>query len=161
MPVDYWIASAGYALTRYDIAHSGALEIDALLGSGTRLDYRDDAGGRRRIAAFEGDRLMSVLFVGPHATLPDGAWLAGMFAKPALSPEERRALLAGRPSGAVDQGQVVCACHGVREGVIDAAIADGCASVAAVGAATKAGTNCGACVPELAARLAACASRAA
>jgi assimilatory nitrate reductase catalytic subunit len=161
LPLDYWIASAGHAHTRYDIAHCGALDVDALVGAGPRLDYRDEAGGRRRVATFEGDRLTAVLFVGPHATLPDGAWLAGLFAKPALSSEERRALLAGRPSGAVDQGQVVCACHGIREGAIDAAIAGGCASVASVGAATKAGTNCGACVPELAARLVTCATRAA
>lgn len=110
---------------------------------------------------FDGDRSTAVLFVSPHATLPDGAWLASLFAKLSVSPEERRASLAGRPSGAVDQGKVVCACHGVREGAIDAAIAGGCASVAAVGAAAKAGTNCGACVPELAARLATRVTRAA
>ncbi len=161
LPLDYWIASAGYAHTRYDIAHCGALDVDALVGSGMRLEYRDDKGGRRRVAVLDGERLTAVLFVGPHATLPDGAWLASLFAKPVLAPDERRALLAGRPSGAVDQGQVVCACHGIREGAIDAAIAGGCASVSAVGAATKAGTNCGACVPELAARLAALATRAA
>jgi assimilatory nitrate reductase catalytic subunit len=161
LPLDYWIASAGHAHTRYDIADSSALDIDTLVGTGTRLEYRDDKGGRSRIASFDGDRLMAVLFVGPHTTLPDGAWLASLFVKSALSIDERRALLAGRPGGAIDQGQVVCACHGIREGTIDAAIAAGCASAASVGAATKAGTNCGACVPELAARLAACAVRAA
>ena len=40
-------------------------------------------------------------------------------------------------------------------GVIRAAIAKGCATVEAVGQATKAGTNCGSCKPEIGALLAA------
>jgi assimilatory nitrate reductase catalytic subunit len=44
---------------------------------------------------------------------------------------------------------------GVGAKAIRAAIAGGCDSVAAVGAKTKAGTNCGSCKPEIAALLAA------
>jgi assimilatory nitrate reductase catalytic subunit len=44
---------------------------------------------------------------------------------------------------------VVCACHGVGADVIAATIAAGAGSVEAVGAACKAGTNCGSCIPEI------------
>jgi NAD(P)H-nitrite reductase large subunit len=37
----------------------------------------------------------------------------------------------------------------VPKGVIEGAIAGGCADAAAVGAETKAGTNCGSCLPEI------------
>ena len=44
---------------------------------------------------------------------------------------------------------MVCACHGVGLDVITASIAGGAHSVEAVGAACKAGTNCGSCIPEI------------
>ena len=143
--------------TRYDIAGMALPDIDALIGAGeTRIDYTDATGGRLRIATFIGDRLQTILFIGPRETLPDATWLAGLFAKDALDPIERRALLSGAaPDGAAASGALVCACHGVRAGAIEDAIAAGCDSAAAIGAATKAGTNCGSCVPELRAMLAA------
>ncbi len=154
---DYWLASAGVGHTRYDIAGMGALELDALIGKGgERIDYVDAAGGRYRAATFVEGRLQAVLFVGPRDVLPDGAWLAGLFAKDTLDTAERRALLSGAaPDGAAASGALVCACHGVRASAIEDAIDAGCDGVAAIGAATKAGTNCGSCVPELRAMLAA------
>ncbi len=156
-PAEYWLASAGVAHTRYDIAGVATPDIDALIGRGeTRIDYTDTAGGRFRAATFIGDRLQAVLFVGPRAALPDGAWLAGLFGKESLDAAERRALLSGYPpDGAAAAGALVCACHGVRAGTIEDAIAAGCDNAAAIGVATKAGTNCGSCVPELRAMLAA------
>jgi len=44
---------------------------------------------------------------------------------------------------------MVCACFGVSEGAIREAIDAGACDAAAVGAAVKAGTNCGSCVPEI------------
>jgi len=43
----------------------------------------------------------------------------------------------------------VCSCNGVTKDTIGAAIADGCADVAAIKACTRAGTSCGSCVPTL------------
>ena len=43
----------------------------------------------------------------------------------------------------------VCACHGVGLDVIAGAIRAGAGTVEAVGAACKAGTNCGSCIPEI------------
>ncbi len=44
---------------------------------------------------------------------------------------------------------VVCACFGVGAGRIRNAVASGAATVAEVGHVTRAGTNCGSCLPEL------------
>jgi assimilatory nitrate reductase catalytic subunit len=58
--------------------------------------------------------------------------------------------LAGR--GAADQpdaGATVCACFNVGRNTLLAAAANGARSVAALGEATCAGTNCGSCKPEL------------
>jgi assimilatory nitrate reductase catalytic subunit len=54
-----------------------------------------------------------------------------------------------RLDGGADEGPNVCACFGVPEGRILAAIASGCTSAPAIGAKLKAGTNCGSCIPEL------------
>ena len=63
--------------------------------------------------------------------------------------------LAGR-SGAdePDAGATVCACFNVGRNTLLAAAANGAGSVAALGEATCAGTNCGSCKPELTALLA-------
>jgi assimilatory nitrate reductase catalytic subunit len=45
---------------------------------------------------------------------------------------------------------VVCACFGVSESCIRDAVASGRAgNVTEIGQATRAGTNCGSCLPEL------------
>jgi assimilatory nitrate reductase catalytic subunit len=121
---------------------------------GGRADYRIaclDAGGRLAALAF--------LAAGGEPPAVDADWLGGHFAATAISAAERRLLLAGRPGApAADLGPVVCACFAVREGEIAAALAAGAAGVAEVGAATRAGTSCGSCKPEIAA-LAAAAQR--
>ena len=71
-----------------------------------------------------------------------------LFATEVPDAADRRALLSGRAATA-SAGPVVCACHGVGADVIATTIAGGAASVEAVGAACKAGTNCGSCIPEI------------
>ena len=59
-------------------------------------------------------------------------------------------LLSGRlDEEASSCGPTVCACFGVGRDAIVAAGHEGAADVRAVGAATKAGTNCGSCIPEI------------
>ena len=87
--------------------------------------------------------------------LPSRSWLQGLFAQDRLEQDQRLALLSGTPGpAAADEGPVVCACFGVGEKALKRAIAAGAASVAALGLSLKAGTNCGACLPELKALLA-------
>ena len=79
----------------------------------------------------------------------------GCFDHATLSPATRRALLAGREPGGALPEPPVCVCLGVGAAAIAAAIAAGCDTVEAVGAATRAGTNCGSCRPEIRSALAA------
>ena len=60
-------------------------------------------------------------------------------------------LLAGRPADArEDVGQVVCSCFGIGRNQIAAEALKGACDVADIGRRLKAGTNCGACRPEIA-----------
>jgi len=47
------------------------------------------------------------------------------------------------------RGGEICACFGVSCAAVEMAIADGAASLDAIGAVTRAGTNCGSCRPEI------------
>jgi assimilatory nitrate reductase catalytic subunit len=68
-----------------------------------------------------------------------------------LTVEQRNVLLHGGDAsdGAKGRGGEICACFGVSMATVIAAIADGASSLDAVGAATKAGSNCGSCRPEI------------
>jgi len=58
--------------------------------------------------------------------------------------------ISGRPSNSVlDRGATVCSCFGVGANEIAAAVDRGCTTVAAVGNALQAGTNCGSCRAEI------------
>ncbi len=60
-------------------------------------------------------------------------------------------VLAGRPGAdRPDGGAIVCSCFSVGINTITAAVTHkGCTSVEAVGALTRAGTNCGSCRAEI------------
>ncbi len=60
---------------------------------------------------------------------------------------ERTALLQG--GDAADRGGEMCACFGVSCNAVETAIAKGATSLDAVSAATRAGSNCGSCRPEI------------
>ncbi|MCE6966234.1 nitrate reductase [Enterobacter sp. MW07] len=79
------------------------------------------------------------------------------FDQPPRTLDARHALLSGqganeRPA----QGRIVCSCFSVGEEAIRQAIAGGCESAIALGAALRCGTNCGSCIPELKGLLAQC-----
>ncbi len=112
--------------------------------------YRDAAAGQYRYASVREGRLEACLFIARDHQLAPRIWLSGLFAAKALSAADRLSLLAGRPRDpGADIGPIVCSCFGVGQNQIRAAVAAGAASVAAIGLALKAGTNCGSCKPEL------------
>jgi assimilatory nitrate reductase catalytic subunit len=115
------------------------------------LRFEDANSGALREAYFTGERLDRVLFTTCGGGLPPREWLAEMFAAETLTTQDRALLLVGRaPGQQVDTGPLVCACRGVRQTKIEAAIAGGCGSVDAVSEATGAGAVCGSCRPEIA-----------
>jgi assimilatory nitrate reductase catalytic subunit len=154
----WWARAAGQDFQRYEVAGrrvpgdwSGWAS--SLLGAAAGddwLEYADPSAGSYRAVHLQDERLESCLFIGTRPELPSRAWLASLFAKGAVSAQERATLLSGKPANpTADAGATVCACFNVGRNTIEAAIAAGCRDTAALGARLKAGTNCGSCLPEL------------
>jgi assimilatory nitrate reductase catalytic subunit len=120
------------------------------------IELEDRNGGVYRAAHLVDGRIEACLFVSQRQDLPARAWLAQMFGKDELSPQDRIGLLSGRAREAgADPGPTVCSCFGVGRNTIRIAIErHGLTDASAVTACTKAGGNCGSCVPEIRALLA-------
>lgn len=115
------------------------------------LSFSDVAGGRHRFAALKDGQLQAVVFISPHADLPNMDWVQAQFVLDELGDQGRAGLLAGRPAGDMpDPGPMVCSCFSVGVNDLRRAIASGEAlSVEAIGEVLQAGTNCGSCRPEI------------
>ncbi len=123
---------------------------ESKLPAGDHITIVDERSGLFRAAVIRDNRLELALFIDPSPNAQPSAWLKDMLARDELTPEERRALLAGgMAEGAAETGPVVCVCHQVGAVTISGVIAQGCQSVEAIGVACAAGTNCGSCLPEL------------
>jgi assimilatory nitrate reductase catalytic subunit len=114
-------------------------------------EYDDARRGVYRAAAFVAGELTGCLFIGPADAAPHWDAVKPLFATDALADEARRVLLSGRSAdGLASAGPTVCACFGVGLAAIRAALQCGAAAgVQGIGAALRAGTNCGSCLPEL------------
>lgn len=157
----YWVIAGGRRFWRYELAGEAYPQdwqqwVYQLAGR-TRedslewIEYLDSAAGRFRSAAVHNHRLEFCAFIAPGHDLPSRSWLAGLFNREALRPEERKALLIGRPGkGEADQGRIVCSCFGVGiNPLLDAIRRQKLTTPQEIGAALQAGTNCGSCIPEL------------
>jgi assimilatory nitrate reductase catalytic subunit len=120
----------------------------ALPATATIQSVRDARSGRSSFAAFDGRRLIVALYTAPDPVLVSRQWAADLLAAENLSAVT---VLAGRPGADMpDSGAIVCSCFSVGINTIAAAITEqGCTTVEAVGACTKAGTNCGSCRAEI------------
>jgi assimilatory nitrate reductase catalytic subunit len=157
----YWVRVRGEQFWRYELG--GEIPIDVwitqvhdLLGhNGEWIDFEDKAAGRYRAVKIGNGRLDACVFVSSSLALPPRSWLASLFVEEALDEGDRLSLLAAKaPEGRVDAGRTICACFGVGERTIRAAIREQrFSTVAAMGQALRVGTNCGSCVPELKALL--------
>lgn len=118
---------------------------------GEWLEFSDKATGRHRLALIKNQTLQAVLFVAHSFDLPTRTWLSQLFSKDSLDDSDRMSLLAGKAAAGVeDVGETVCACFGVGSNTLRKAIQQqNLVTAEAIGAALKAGTNCGSCVPEL------------
>jgi len=115
------------------------------------LAYHDRARGEHRFAVCDGSALVGALFVAREPVAVARAWASDTLGRAIESPRDRLAVLAGRPGGATkDRGAIVCACFdlGVNE-IIEAITRHGSSTLEALGAALRAGTNCGSCRGEL------------
>jgi assimilatory nitrate reductase catalytic subunit len=133
----------------FELAGSGAVDADELLPEGERIEAVDLARGMRRIAAIDGDgRFVAGLYITRNGQLPERDWIAAQLGQRAAKVPE---MLAARPSTPLpDRGAMVCVCHGIGAKQIFAAVEGGSDTVAAIGKACAAGTNCGSCRPAIA-----------
>ncbi|RWB03050.1 MAG: nitrate reductase [Mesorhizobium sp.] len=144
-----WRVELAFAEEDIDWAGFAGSLFGASLGA-EMLAYHDRDAGQHRIAAFDGDQLSGALFVAPGPVAVSRGWAAEQLSADHVDRRGRLAIVAGRPGGVdVDRGAIVCSCFGVGANQIAEAVRRGCGSVAAIGAALHAGTNCGSCRAEI------------
>ncbi|NSX56625.1 nitrate reductase [Parasulfitobacter algicola] len=113
--------------------------------------HTDPATGTIRMAIAQDGLMTALFFASPRPVVVSRNTIVSLIGTdtPPL------AALAGRSgSDQPDAGATVCACFNVGRNTLLAAAAGGAHSLAALGEATCAGTNCGSCKPELTALLA-------
>lgn len=168
LPVPWWVRRQGDGAELATLAGTEAAQRDEVVAAldrafgSNRIEVLDSRRDSARYAWTVDGKLVAVLFLSPEAPNAAADWLAGRIGHELATPAERAAALAGRsPTGEADGGRTICACfavglntlvHGIRQG--------GLSSVQEIGAALRAGTGCGSCVPELKALLAEHAPRA-
>jgi assimilatory nitrate reductase catalytic subunit len=161
----HWTRIQGADFVRYELA--GRTPFAGAAGWARRLlrvddedadwiELEDRSGGVYRAAHLVDGRIEACLFVSQRQDLPARAWLAQMFGKEALTPQDRIGLLSGRArEQGADPGPTVCSCFGVGRNTIRIAIdKHDLKEASAVTACVKAGGNCGSCIPEIRALLA-------
>ncbi|GAC1329622.1 MAG: nitrate reductase [Beijerinckiaceae bacterium] len=133
-PVDW----SGFASRIFDVPSSRV------------LSYLDTSVGHRRFAAYQLNHLTGVLFVQPRPICVSRNWIVELGTESMTSGIEKLRILSGHPAaGQADTGAVICACFGVGIKTISRAIENGATTLAELGEAVRAGTNCGSCRAEL------------
>ena len=145
---EYWVRSRVEHGWLYEIGGMDEADTAAFLPEGTRSQVAYPARGMERFAVCDdAGMLTAALFITRDGALPPREWIAAQLGAPVADPV---AMLAGRPREAgPDRGAIICICHDVGEREIATVIAGGAATVACIGNATRAGTNCGSCRPHL------------
>jgi assimilatory nitrate reductase catalytic subunit len=133
-----------------EAAELAAFARNLLAAHGTEvMEMADPSRGTWRYAALRNGRLTACLYLTSRgAALPSHQALAALMAGP-VAEAARRTVLAG--GGSVSAAEkLVCACFSIGLETLRAAVVDRrLTSVAEIGAALRAGTNCGSCIPEL------------
>jgi assimilatory nitrate reductase catalytic subunit len=123
--------------------------LTALLPVGDVAEMHDARRGIIRAAVIDKGRLQSALFIARNGGLPPRDWLVAQLGGDHAPVME---ILAGRAAmPPVETGPVVCVCFDIGMiTILNAIRRDALTSVADVGAALNAGTNCGSCRPAIA-----------
>ncbi|WBV20102.1 nitrate reductase [Pantoea piersonii] len=148
----YWARAPQSGAQRLTLAGDGNARDWAqaqLATQGMQLQQAQGAAGEYRLLAWRAGELQLAFYAAPRLPLLDHELIAAAFRAPPADAAGRFALLAGRAAQGYSAGRIICSCFGVGETAIRQAVAQGCDSPAALGAALKCGTNCGSCLPEL------------
>ena len=113
------------------------------------LEMTSAEDSQTRLACFRDGQVVALLYASNMPIAVSRDW-AGQQLLTKPEGMQRHRLLAGRPSADMpDKGAIICACMNVGINDIQAAIAQGCGTVDAIGECTTAGTNCGSCQSEI------------
>ncbi|MEO1321386.1 MAG: molybdopterin-dependent oxidoreductase [Pseudomonadota bacterium] len=147
---EYWCLARAERGWRLECAGRSNASVPIELLFGGEIDsYLSLPNGGARAAKFDGDIVSSAMIVSKKTPVEaDRTYLAQTLGR-ALDGADRAGLLAGRPASGRVAGPLICSCEGVGQQTLIDAISDGALSVDALGASTRAGTNCGSCRPEL------------
>ena len=143
-----------YELAGWDALPEGDDFVSRLLGSpagAERIEAVDPRRGTFRYALLVEGRLEAWLILSRAggAVVPARALVTSMLGEK-VPDAGRLAVLVGATPRVPAAGRIVCSCFSVGLDTLRRAIeADGLVSVGEIGAALKAGTNCGSCIPEL------------
>ncbi len=147
--LDGWRVELGFASGHQDWAAFAT----ALFGAGPDAEtiaFQDRHSGTFRFSCYRDERLLGALFLAPEPVAVSRDWAVAQLAAPHPKAHARFKIIAGRPgAGSADKGATVCSCFGVGANEIAAAARRGCRTVAAIGEALQAGTNCGSCRAEI------------
>lgn len=153
--LSYWTRVPVPDATLFEISGDVPISqvVDKLLPAGDgarRIEALDLARGSVRVALMSEQRISACLFISQHSGLPPRDWLVSQFAGGHELPSPI-AVLAGQPSHPqANPGPQVCACFNVGLNTLVRAIRDQkLHTVAEIGHALQAGTNCGSCKPKL------------
>jgi assimilatory nitrate reductase catalytic subunit len=159
--VRYRVAVKGEGHWRYELAGDSAPDSWAAWSRETCgenydwIEFADPAAGRYRAAALRDGRLFAALFVATRPVRGDRDGLSACFSGKPIDELSRLGILSGKLGDRPDRGAIVCSCFSVgRNTLVNAIRSQRLSSAKAIGAALRAGTNCGSCVPELNALLA-------
>jgi len=147
----YWTRVRGEHGWLVELAGRGAIDIEALLPNGQRIEAQDRARGTIRVAVRDdAGRLHAALFLTRSGQLPPREWILDQLGGEGGAGGAE--LLAGRPANpAPDSGPTVCVCFDIGMFAILRAVREqGLTSVDAVSKAINAGSNCGSCRPAIA-----------
>jgi assimilatory nitrate reductase catalytic subunit len=157
--IDYWATARAEGGFRSELAwldapgdwEQAVRQAFGLDPAAPLLSMHDARAGRHSFALFDGGRLVLAAYISPEPVLVSRQWAAGLLLSPREDTARRSEVLAGRPGADVpDPGAIVCACFSVGiNSIVEAVTKGGCHTVEAVGAALKAGTNCGSCRAEI------------
>ncbi|MDF1822107.1 MAG: nitrate reductase [Alcanivoracaceae bacterium] len=149
---DWWCRIPGDHATEWRLAGNTLVTLDALRGhlSAYADDWQtleDKNGHHHRLVGYRDGKVTIWFAIAPEAVHADATWLGRVMA--GLETAAPIALSYGRPLADTDMSALVCSCHRVRQDTLCKAIASGAGDVEKIGAQTRAGTNCGSCIPEI------------
>lgn len=109
-------------------------------------DVQDDGSSDIRLVAYKNSK--PTIWFACEVSEPeiDETWLLAALDTNTLGSLR---LAAGFASDRGNLGPIVCSCHQVAEHGITEAISSGCQDIESIGKKTRAGTNCGSCIPEI------------